>query len=89
MEKENIFATVQQSVQNFFKNYCTLGIDLNMYHLTSAVNKALNTYNIVKVEIDLGEELTPNDVNVVTVGETARIYPNNITTTLKFQGDIK
>ena len=59
-----------------------------MYHLTSAVNKALNAYNIVKVEIDLGEELTPNDVNVVTVGETARIYPNNITTTLKFQGDI-
>ena len=56
-EKENIFASVQQSIQNFFAHYCTLGVNLNLYHLTAAVNNSLSSYNITKVEITVGEEL--------------------------------
>lgn len=57
VEKENIFATVQQSIQNFFTNYCTLGVNLNLYHLTAAVTNALSNYNITQVDIATGDEL--------------------------------
>lgn len=87
VEKDEMFATINDTIQRFFLVYCTLGSDLNIKNLTAEINNALNKYKITSVNIDLSDGITLQG-NTLRAGRTTRLYPNKILTSLKYEGAI-
>ncbi len=81
-QKDNIFATVNTTIQKYFANWCTLGTDFSINSLKASINSALSAYNILTVEILLDEGITLNSNNMLEAGPQTRIYPNKVLTSI-------
>lgn len=87
IQKEQLYSTVNTTIQRFFATYCSLGADLSVNRLKANLNSALNEYNIMALDIDFGVGTVVNSRNMITVNETTRLYPNKILTSLTYNGD--
>lgn len=87
IEKDEMFATINETIQRFFLIYCVLGADLNIKNLAAEINNALNKYKITSVDIKLDDGITLQG-NILKAGQTTRLYPNKILTSLKYEGAI-
>lgn len=84
-QKDNIFSLTNTTVQKYFANWCTLGVDLSLNSLKASINSALSSYEILAVEILLDEGVTVDGANMLKVGPQTRIYPNKVLTSLKYE----
>lgn len=61
IQKEQIYNTVENTVQKFFAAYCNVGTDLHANRIINELNKELIDYNFTSVDIHFGEVLYSED----------------------------
>lgn len=85
-EKDEIYSLINEEIQRFFVFNCALGQSLNVKNLNAALVDSLTGFQVTSIDIifDDGISLTGNWLRV---GPETRIYPNKITTVIKYEGD--
>lgn len=85
-EKNNIYNTINNAIQDFFASYCTVGANVQINALKASLNRALSNFDIADIEIEIANSVKVNNKNVIEVGNTTKAYPNKVLTSLKYVG---
>lgn len=86
IEKNNIYKSINDSIQKFFAAYCVVGADVRINALKAALNNALSNFDIADIDIDIANTVQVNKKNVIEIGNTQRAFPNKILTSIEFVG---
>ncbi len=88
LQKENIYNSVETTIQKFFAANCWVGHDLKINTMKADLNKALSTYNIASMSIDFDTPININKKkNTIPATNTQKLVPNKILTNLNYRGD--
>lgn len=82
VQKEQIYQTIDNSVQLFFAAYCNVGASFDTNKLIVELTKALVSYDIVSIHILFNEGISTDNKNIIQIKDTQRFYPSQITTTI-------
>lgn len=87
-QKNNIYTSINNSIQKFFAAYCPVGANLRINALKAALNSALSAYDIASIDIDIANSVVQNkDKNVIIIDSNVKAYPNKILTSLEYVGE--
>jgi hypothetical protein len=87
-EKENIYTIVQNTIQNIFAYYLSVGVDLSVTTLVTEINTQLSgNYNIYSVSVSFDEGVTIEKNNKIKVSKYERVYTNKIVTDITYIGE--
>lgn len=85
-QKNTIYNTINDAIQQFFSAYCTVGANIRLNALKAALNSSLSGFDIADIEIEIANSVKVNNKNVIEVGNTTKAYPNKILTSLEYVG---
>lgn len=87
LEKQTIYNHVNTRIQRFFAAYCSVGADLNVGRLKSALYSELVDYEIENINLSFDHGIVIDNQNKIVIPDTYRVYPNKIITDINYQGE--
>lgn len=87
LEKQQIYNNVNQRIQEFFAVNCVVGADLNVGRLQASIISSLSDYEIESVTLSFDQGVVVNDRRIITIPNTARLFPNKIITDINYDGE--
>ena len=86
-EKTNIYNSINTAIQRFFSAYCSVGANIRVNAMKSALNNALSGFDIADIEINVANmDLTDELRKIIAITETQRAMPNQVITNIEFIG---
>ena len=86
-EKTNIYNSINTAIQRFFSAYCSVGANIRVNAMKSALNNALSGFDIADIEINVANmDLTDELRKIIAITETQRAIPNQVITNIEFIG---
>lgn len=86
-EKEQMYTIVQNTIQNIFAYYLSVGADLSVNRLVTEINTQLaDSYDIYSVDVTFDDGIIVGDNNKIDIAQDERVYTNKIITDIVYVG---
>lgn len=84
VQRENIYQSINNTVQLFFASYCKVGAPFNTNQLIAELTKALVSYDVLSVKVQFDDGISTDNKNILQIEDTQRFYPNQINKTITY-----